>query len=218
MKPLHILLPIAFGGLLASAGSLHAQSASTGKIDAVLHKPSPPPTTGGLSRSWKPTEVKTTMRRGLKPVTATRSYTPDLRPVLMRDYVEVEILTDAEAQISLPDIKFEVGTVRLLNSDAQGQLDKLAASLLKAPPGSKFLIEGHTCPRGGNAVNTPLSVSRAEYVRDYLLGKKVSGEMLEFIGCGSAMSEIKNLTAGSIEEKLAPFRTVMVHKEVPKVK
>ncbi|RYD35026.1 MAG: OmpA family protein [Verrucomicrobiaceae bacterium] len=163
-----------------------------------------------LTRSWSVT------RKGLKPTTsATRSYNTSYKP-LTRDFTEVEIETDAEARISLRNVEFEIGTVKPLNTAVTDQLDTLAESLKGADPRAKFLIEGHTCPRGGSGINNPLSVARAEFVRDYLVKKGVRKEALDYIGCGSAEAASKALTDQSDETELAAFRKVMIHREVVK--
>ena len=57
-------------------------------------------------------------------------------------------------------------------------LDPFAASL-RDDPGARINIVGHTDNTGSPAINDPLSVARAQSVRDYLVDRGVSAARVE---------------------------------------
>jgi len=62
-------------------------------------------------------------------------------------------------------------------------LDPFAASL-KDDPKAQLSIIGHTDSTGSEAVNNPLSIERAQSVRDYLAARGVSPARIQIAGRG----------------------------------
>ncbi|OGQ98202.1 MAG: hypothetical protein A2505_02870 [Deltaproteobacteria bacterium RIFOXYD12_FULL_55_16] len=60
----------------------------------------------------------------------------------------------------------------------------VAAGILKARPGLKVVVEGHTCNMGSEAYNQKLSERRAKAVKVYLVQKGVKAENLSTAGHG----------------------------------
>ena len=65
---------------------------------------------------------------------------------------------------------------------ARPVLDQFAQGL---DPNMRVRIVGHTDSTGSDAINNPLSIDRAESVRDYLAGKGVAASRVETEGRGS---------------------------------
>jgi len=74
------------------------------------------------------------------------------------------------------------------------------ANVLKTRPGLKIRVEGHTDSRGKRAANIALSQSRAESVRQYLVGLGVDASRLEAIGFGPDQPIETNRTAAGREK------------------
>ena len=63
-------------------------------------------------------------------------------------------------------------------------LDPFASSL-HGDANSRLTIIGHTDSTGSDAVNNPLSIERAQSVRDYLAARGVSPQRVETAGRGA---------------------------------
>ena len=72
-----------------------------------------------------------------------------------------------------------------LSPAAEQTLDQVADKL-KACPGSNVTINGYTDNTGNDAVNNPLSTSRADAVADYLIARGVARDHLTAKGLGAA--------------------------------
>jgi outer membrane protein OmpA-like peptidoglycan-associated protein len=59
------------------------------------------------------------------------------------------------------------------------------ANSLRDDPNARLTIVGHTDSTGSDAINNPLSVDRAQSVRDYLAGRGVAPARVETSGHGS---------------------------------
>jgi outer membrane protein OmpA-like peptidoglycan-associated protein len=66
------------------------------------------------------------------------------------------------------------------------------ARALKGPAGRRYLIEGHTDDRGGEAMNQELSERRAARVKAWLVEAGVDGERLETKGLGQTRPALPN--------------------------
>jgi len=90
----------------------------------------------------------------------------------------------------LPYVTFERGSATL---DAQVNASALSTlvSLLKADPSARFDILGWTDHTGNDGINMPLSQSRAEALRDYLIGQGIDGSRI-----GSVEGRGKSLLTG----------------------
>jgi general secretion pathway protein A len=88
---------------------------------------------------------------------------------------------------------------------AQEQLSN-AASLLKAFPATKAVIEGHTDSSGDYAMNKAISEGRANSVRDYFVGQEIAAGRLTVAGMGPD----KPLDSNSTAEGRSKNRRVVV--------
>jgi outer membrane protein OmpA-like peptidoglycan-associated protein len=97
--------------------------------------------------------------------------------------VEVSRTADNQLKVNIPnDISFDVNSAAI-KPQLRSVLDPFAASL-KDDPNARLTIVGHTDSTGSDAVNNPLSVDRAQSVRDYLAARGVSPTRVEVAGRG----------------------------------
>ncbi len=80
-----------------------------------------------------------------------------------------------------------------LNPTAQGNLDDLAATLVKYDD-TDILIEGHTDSDGSEEHNQALSVRRAQSVKSYLAAKGVTAGRFSTVGYGEGQPIADNST------------------------
>lgn len=81
-----------------------------------------------------------------------------------------------------------------VRKDFAAEMEKMA-EFIKANPGRRFVIEGHTDSVGSDASNMRLSLSRAEKIRDYLVEKMgISASLLEARGFGESNPVADNNT------------------------
>jgi len=88
-------------------------------------------------------------------------------------------------------ITFETGSWKL-TPQSRATLDKVAEALKTASLSQlDFFVEGHADPRGGDKVNQPLSMARADSVCGYLVQEhQIDPQRLSSVGKGS--SELLN--------------------------
>jgi len=97
--------------------------------------------------------------------------------------VEVSRTADNQLKVNVPnDVSFDTGSAAI-KPQLRGVLDPFAASL-RDDPGARINIVGHTDNTGSPAINDPLSVARAQSVRDYLVDRGVSPARVETAGRG----------------------------------
>ncbi len=97
--------------------------------------------------------------------------------------VDVSRTEDNQLKVNIPsDISFDTGSARV-KAQMQAVLDPFAASL-KDDARSLVTIIGHTDSTGSDAVNNPLSMERAQSVRDYLAGRGVPAARIRTEGRG----------------------------------
>src|SRR5260221_5108062 len=94
--------------------------------------------------------------------------------------------------VTLPSILFAAGGTTL-RPDARVSLDTIAKVLAAEPP-LIIAIEGHTDNVGNAAANLRLSESRAQAVRNYLIGAGIPGDHITAIGKGEAGPVAPNTT------------------------
>lgn len=96
--------------------------------------------------------------------------------------VEVTRTADNQLQVKIPsDLSFAVNSAAL-EPELRGVLDQFAQGL----DGSVLVrIVGHTDSTGSDAVNDPLSLRRAQTVRDYLDSRGVPGARMSIEGRGA---------------------------------
>ncbi len=89
---------------------------------------------------------------------------------------------------------FASGQYALLNT-AMARLDQVASALIAQDADKRSVVEGHTDSRGSDAINQPLSVNRANAVRDYLVARGVDPAKISAIGLGSSRPIVDNNTS-----------------------
>lgn len=125
--------------------------------------------------------------------------------------VQVARTTDDELKVQVPsDISFELGSASLeprlrpvLDAFAHG-LGSDRATLVK--------VVGHTDNTGSDAINEPLSLRRAESVRNYLVDRGIHADRIEVAGRGSR----EPLVANDNAEDRARNRRVEIFLREPK--
>ena len=96
--------------------------------------------------------------------------------------ISVARTDDNQLKVNVPsDFSFDVGRSDVKNS-MRPVLDEFARGL---DGGMAVRVVGHTDSSGNDAVNNPLSVRRAEAVRDYIAGKGVNPTRVSTEGHGS---------------------------------
>jgi len=97
--------------------------------------------------------------------------------------VDVSRTADNQLKVNIPsDVSFDTGSATI-KPQMRAVLDPFAASV-KDDPNTRLTIVGHTDSTGSDAINNPLSVERAQSVRDYLAGKGVSPTRVQTAGHG----------------------------------
>lgn len=107
--------------------------------------------------------------------------------------VEVSRTADNQLKLNIPnDISFDTGSYAI-KPQLRTVLDPFANSL-REDPATRVVIVGHTDNTGSDAVNIPLSVERAQSVRDYLVARGVSATRVETSGRGTREPVADNST------------------------
>jgi outer membrane protein OmpA-like peptidoglycan-associated protein len=107
--------------------------------------------------------------------------------------VEVSRTADNQLKLNIPnDISFDTGSYTI-KPQLRAVLDPFANSL-RDDPTARVAIIGHTDNTGSDAVNNPLSVERAQSVRDYLTARGVAGTRIETAGRGEREPIAENTT------------------------
>ncbi len=97
--------------------------------------------------------------------------------------VEVTRTADDQLKLNIPnDVSFDVGSAAIRPA-MRSVLDPFANSL-RDDPNARISIIGHTDSTGSDAINNPLSVDRAQSVRDYLSSRGVAVSRIETAGRG----------------------------------
>jgi outer membrane protein OmpA-like peptidoglycan-associated protein len=98
--------------------------------------------------------------------------------------VEVSRTPDNQLKLNVPsDISFDVGSAAI-RPELRSVLDQFASSLHN-DPSTLLRIIGHTDNTGSDAINDPLSVQRADSVRDYLGDRGVAASRVQTAGRGA---------------------------------
>ena len=96
--------------------------------------------------------------------------------------IDVARTPDNQLKVNVPsDFSFDVGRAAI-KPQMRPVLDQFAQGL---DPTMRVRIVGHTDSTGNDAINNPLSVDRAQSVRDYLAGRGVAPTRVETEGHGS---------------------------------
>lgn len=97
--------------------------------------------------------------------------------------VEVSRTADNQLKLNIPnEVSFDVNSYAI-KPELRGVLDPFAASL-RDDPSARINVVGHTDSTGSDAINNPLSLERAQSVRDYLAARGVSATRIETAGRG----------------------------------
>lgn len=98
--------------------------------------------------------------------------------------VGVTQTADNQLKLNIPsDISFDTGRSDI-KSNLRPVLDQFAQGLSNQPS-TEIRIVGHTDSTGSDAVNNPLSFSRAASARDYLVSRGVDSRRIQIDGRGS---------------------------------
>ena len=124
--------------------------------------------------------------------------------------VEVSRTADNQLKVNIPsDISFDTGSATI-KPNMRGVLDPFAASV-KDDMKIRMTVVGHTDSTGGDAINNPLSVERAQSVRDYLAARGVSPTRVEVEGHG----EREPIADNSTDAGRAKNRRVEIYLREP---
>ncbi|HSI60282.1 MAG TPA: OmpA family protein [Ideonella sp.] len=105
--------------------------------------------------------------------------------------IEVARTQNNELMVNVPsDFSFDVGRSNV-KPEMRPVLDQFAQGL---DPSMGVRIVGHTDSTGSDAINNPLSVDRAQSVRDYLVTRGVAGTRIATEGHGSRQPVASNDT------------------------
>ena len=126
--------------------------------------------------------------------------------------VAVTQTADNRLKLDIPsDISFDKGRADI-KSNFRPVLDKFATSLT-SNAATKVTIVGHTDNSGSDAVNDPLSVSRAANTRNYLTARGVASDRFTVSGRGSH----EPLVANDTQADMAKNRRVEIFVAEPEV-
>ena len=107
--------------------------------------------------------------------------------------VEVSRTADDQLKLNIPnDVSFDTGSASIRPA-MRNVLDPFAGEL-RGDRNSRISIIGHTDSTGSDAINNPLSVQRAESVRDYLVTRGVPSEHVQTAGRGEREPVADNAT------------------------
>lgn len=124
--------------------------------------------------------------------------------------VDVSRTADNQLKVNIPsDISFDTGSATI-KPQMRSVLDPFAASL-KDDPNVRLTIVGHTDSTGSDAINNPLSIERAQSVRDYLAVRGVSPSRIQTAGHG----EREPVADNSTEAGRARNRRVEIYLREP---
>jgi outer membrane protein OmpA-like peptidoglycan-associated protein len=98
--------------------------------------------------------------------------------------VGVSRTEDNQLKLNVPnDVSFDVNSASI-KPQLRGVLDSFATSL-RGDQSARITIIGHTDSSGSDAINNPLSLDRANSVRDYLTARGVPQSRVDTNGRGS---------------------------------
>ena len=121
----------------------------------------------------------------------------------------LEITVDAKTLASFQNIQFQLNSAEIAEGTSGAQLNE-SAKAMQSAGNEQFLIEGHTCDRGGEMLNTDLSRRRAQAVREALVTLGVDAVRLQAIGCGQGDPIVPNTD----EQARARNRRVQIFRKL----
>lgn len=157
-----------------------------------------------LARQWRRTkslaEPEEKVRKGMS-VVEDGGLASSVKPL--------EITVDARTLASFRNIQFGLNSAEIEEGASRAQLAEIARAMQSAGD-ERFLIEGHTCDRGGEELNANLSRRRAQAVRDALVALGVDGSRLQSIGCGQG----DPIAPNTDEQARAKNRRVQIFRRI----
>jgi outer membrane protein OmpA-like peptidoglycan-associated protein len=125
--------------------------------------------------------------------------------------IDVARTQDNQLKVNVPaDVSFDVNRSNV-KPEMRPVLDQFAQGL---DPNMRVRIVGHTDNTGSDAVNNPLSIDRAQSVRDYLAARGVASSRIETSGRG----EHEPIADNSSEAGRAKNRRVEIFLREPETK
>lgn len=107
--------------------------------------------------------------------------------------IDVTKTTDNQLKLDIPaDVSFDVNRSDI-KANFRPILDKFAQTM-KTNSVTTVKIIGHTDNTGTDAINNPLSISRAASTRDYLTARNVAASRISIEGMGSRQPVATNAT------------------------
>jgi len=91
-------------------------------------------------------------------------------------------------------VLFASNKFTLLNT-AMTKLDQVAEALKAQGSEKHMVVEGHTDSQGSDMINQPLSLNRANAVRDYLVSRGVDSDKIRAVGFGATHPLLDNRNA-----------------------
>jgi outer membrane protein OmpA-like peptidoglycan-associated protein len=91
-------------------------------------------------------------------------------------------------------VLFASNKFTLLNT-AMTKLDQVAEALKAQGSEKRMVVEGHTDSQGSDRINQPLSLNRANAVRDYLVSRGVDADKIRAVGLGATRPLLDNRNA-----------------------
>lgn len=162
---------------------------------------------------------------GTPAVVAVAEPMPAPAPQIVERIVEVQVPAPAPAPVIYEKQIFSAATLFSLNSAVLSDAgkyelkSKIAAPLSNHAEIKSVLIEGYTDRLGNDALNSKLSTSRANSVKNYLISEGVDASRLEAVGKGSTepLVDCPGPRSNKVIECLQPNRRVAIQFQTEKV-
>ena len=106
------------------------------------------------------------------------------------DVVTMQVIKEAVKEVVFEDVHFDFDRYSL-RPEATRALDE-AIRALQENPGLRITIEGHTCNIGTAEYNLALGERRASAVRDYLAGRGVGADRMQYVSYGEERPKFDN--------------------------
>ncbi len=157
-----------------------------------------------LANQWRRTKPfsapEEKVRKGMALVEASGGTSPGK---------SFEVTVDAKTLASFQNIQFRLNSAEIEAGASRAQLAEIARAMQNAGD-ERFLIEGHTCDRGGEALNADLFRRRAQAVWEVLVALRVDGIRMQTMGCGQSEPIVPNTD----EQARAKNRRVQIFRRL----
>lgn len=176
--------------------------AANGAVTPVSSRATPAPAPSMADAPSTPVEVAAQPATDPKPVEATPA--PAVNPADEAAKAEA-CQKELAAIVSANPVDFLRDRIEL-TAKGKASVTELAV-VIRACPGMNIEIQGHTDKTGKRQANIRLSKSRAEAVKDYLVGLGLSPDLLTAVGFGPDRPVASNRTeAGRRKNRRIEFR------------